>query len=379
VPWDGQTGVAPDAPVVVTLADADGISDGSVVIRVNGGIVAAVPSGSATLRTFTYTPLPFGYSENVTVTVDAADSLGAPMQTHTFSFTTMPASPTDVVPPYVASMSPGDGAADVPVNVTISVRVMDAASAIASTGLRLDYTPVSVVVHTNAPGDLLMTYRPSPDLQTNTIYTIRVDARDAAGNAMGTFAFGFRTGMEADRESPDAPAAFRILEDRGTEVLLTWSSVPDAVLYVLSCPELGNDWEIVVTGTSTTVPGLVADDGYEFRIRAEDSAGNRSSAATVVRGEPTPEGRRIPVSNGGGVVVPAGLSDLRIELRGLPADASEARLFEMAGRPVRTFDLTPVGDNSVLSLDSPAELAPGVYFVLVGEAAPAVYRLVIVR
>ena len=166
------------------------ITSQTVFLRQDGG---AVVSGSLQIvgTTVTFQPAAdlaanTAYTGTITTGVEdlAGNSLAAD---YTWSFTTT--SEVDVTPPQVLSVSPADGAQQVPLDAVIVVNYSEPITPF-EFGL-LDGRPVTVSFNSDYT---TVTLTPTAGLNPGVSYTASVQSRDAAGNQMPVpFVWSFST------------------------------------------------------------------------------------------------------------------------------------------------------------------------------------------
>jgi hypothetical protein len=111
---------------------------------------------------------------------------------------------TSSVPPTVTSTSPTNGATGVPPNSKISVTFSKAMNQASATGAFSAVPTINGSWAWNTQGTT-MTITPSPQMQTNTTYNVKIStaAKDLAGNAMvADYLFSFKTSQQADTTPP---------------------------------------------------------------------------------------------------------------------------------------------------------------------------------
>jgi methionine-rich copper-binding protein CopC len=126
------------------------------------------------------------------------------LSTYSWSFVTSPA--PDTVPPAVTSVSPSNNASGVPVNSTVSVTFSEPMSpgSISGATFLLHKGPTGVAGTVSYAGTTA-TFRPSSNLDFNTVYTATVTsgATDLSGNGLpSSYVWSFTTGPSADTTAP---------------------------------------------------------------------------------------------------------------------------------------------------------------------------------
>ena len=114
------------------------------------------------------------------------------------------------------------------------------------------------------------------NLLPGTLYQVKVEARDAAGNWSQPLTGEITT--PADVTAPTWPAGAALSTSAITEtaMTLTWGSATDDV-GVTGYKVTYNGQSVEVTGNTYTVTGLTAATVYTFKVEARDAAGNWSS------------------------------------------------------------------------------------------------------
>lgn len=120
-------------------------------------------------------------------------------------------------------------------------------------------------------------------LQPAGTYSIRVRARDAAGNWSGaSVAVSVTTSPVGDTSSPSVPTNLMLANLSGTAFTVNWTAASDNVGVTL--------YEVQVNGTTfgttptptMSIPGRTPGTSYSVRVRARDAAGNWSALSTAL-------------------------------------------------------------------------------------------------
>lgn len=141
----------------------------------------------------------------------------------------------------------------------------------------------------------------SKGLASNTWYTFKIRARDAAGNVSEEAGIEIKT---LDITPPTRPTKLTASEITRSSVYLSWSPSTDndrVVGYQIF--QGGNLLVGTSTGTKFRVTGLTSDNTYSFSVRARDADGNYSEKSI---------GLIIETSDGTPPTVPSGLSAEKI-------------------------------------------------------------------
>ena len=199
-PLNNAIGVPVNQKIAVTFSEAMSNTTTFTVTGVPGTFAYA---GS----TVTFTPnANLAYSTLYTGTITAANAKDLANNTlavnYTWSFTTGTA--PDIIKPTVTSVSPLNGAVNVPINQKISVlfsEAMDISTTFTVTGPG----PVTVT-GTFAYAGSTVTFTPDSDLTASTVYSVTItaaNAKDLALNTMlGDYSWSFTTGVGPDITKP---------------------------------------------------------------------------------------------------------------------------------------------------------------------------------
>ena len=304
VPAAGSSQVSPAADINVDFSepmDPATINSTTLQARVtNGDPIAGVVSYNATTRRATLVPsasLPNPASITATITTGAKDLAGnALASATTWTFTTR-----DDTPPSIVSTSPVNGATGVAPGAVVTITFnepMDPATINATTitlKTTVGSTPVSSVVtyDANTRSARLV---PNAVLTQNTNYTVDVSnaVKDAGGNALPAFSFGFRVGdTQAPTVVSTVPADLATNVATNATVSATCSeamtgSTINATTFTLRPTAGGANVAGTVayntttlTATFTPSAALAGGTSYTATIStgAQDAAGNPMTAA----------------------------------------------------------------------------------------------------
>ena len=209
-PESGTTGVARDVVVRVELSEAVNaltVDETSVYLQEYYGAVAETAVVvDASRRVILVTPLELlkaNTQYQLRLQSGVKDTAGNSLSTYYPTFTTGELS-GDTVPPEVMSLSPPEGALDVPVNARVMVRLSEAVD-------RLTVTPGTVRLETGGGAveasvslseqNRLVTLTPAQDLAVSTSHEIVLEGvRDISGNALARYTSSFWTGASSTRD-----------------------------------------------------------------------------------------------------------------------------------------------------------------------------------
>jgi len=238
-PPDGQVDVPVNARVLVTLSeplDIFSFNQSAVVLSVGGAPVAGVVSVNNTRNTLTFTP-----TDPLTVStvydVDVAgftDRVGNAVVPFNSSFTTPASTTADTTRPTVSSITPSNGATDVPANTTIVwtfSEVIDPLS-VTSGSLQVTISGLSgFVAGSYETVANVVTFTPLNSLPANALVRARAfsSIRDLVGNSLSGTPLSDFTISDAvvDTDSPFVelvtPADGTVDVGRNQDVVLTFN------------------------------------------------------------------------------------------------------------------------------------------------------------
>ncbi|HUQ17991.1 MAG TPA: Ig-like domain-containing protein [Gemmatimonadaceae bacterium] len=306
-PANGQVGVGTNPPITVTFSEAmdqNTINTSTITLRVTstGALVPGAVTYNATTHVATFTPnaplaVPVNYTIGVSTGVKdlAGNALAVAASS---SFTT-----ADLSAPTVTSTSPASGAANVPVNSTISAtfsKPMDQSTFTASTfqvKTTVGGAAVAGAFGYNAATNTV-TFTPSANLASQTAYTVTITTgvKDANGIAMAApFTWTFST---ADVTAPTAtvtsPTNGQSNVPTGTTITVTFSEPMDPATVSgaitvrntnTSAPVAGTVAYIAGSTVATFTPTVALANGTSYTVTvattAKDVAGNPLAAQVV--------------------------------------------------------------------------------------------------
>ncbi|NJM93271.1 MAG: hypothetical protein HC842_00185 [Cytophagales bacterium] len=180
-------------------------------------------------------------------------------------------------------------------------------------------------------------------LFANTLYSLNVVAKDAAGNVSAASNTVNFTTLSPDVTPPTVPANLQVTGTTSNAVSLSWTASTDNRGVDHYDIYQGNTFRTSVTGTSATVLGLNAQTSYTFKVLAVDINGNSSAFSNTVSATTT----SAPVSEN--------TNTIGIGFTG-PKDWEEAFIFADAMMSSRRWDSPagvdangwPRGDGSVI-------------------------------
>jgi len=271
---DTQAPTVPVSPHVTgqtttSIAVAWTASSDNVGVTSYGAYRGGLSVGSSSVTSFTFAGLACGTS--YPLGIDAADA--AANRSARAALTAQ----TAACPPPADTQAP-----TAPANLTVisvgqtSVGLSWSAATdnVAVAGYRLSKAGA-------ATGTTASTSATFSGLVCGTSYQFAVDAYDAAGNRSPQSTVQMSTSACPDRTPPSTPGGLVASSIGQTSVGLNWSASTDNTVVAgygvyRAGTQIGSS-----LSTSTTVSGLVCATSYSLGVDAVDSAGNRSTPATV--------------------------------------------------------------------------------------------------
>lgn len=189
-PANGANAVSVSSTILIVFSEGMNATSVNNAFLINGATPAGTTEWNGNAMTFT----PSSHFANdttyaCTVGAGATSLAGTNMSEYDWSFKTIMAAP------YVVSMSPSNGATDVPVSTSISVtfsQSMDTSSLIA----RINPSP-SAGTLVWSDSDTKLTFTPATDLAQDTTYTLTLNVKNTGGIYLETnFTGSFTTGSE---------------------------------------------------------------------------------------------------------------------------------------------------------------------------------------
>ncbi|HEX4955079.1 MAG TPA: Ig-like domain-containing protein [Thermoanaerobaculia bacterium] len=272
-PANGATGVARNAPVVLTFSeriDPNTITPASLTVTINatGAVVPGTIAVTSDVRRVTWTPaglLPVSTVLRVQANNDITDLAAQRLSFFTATFTTGPAA--DLQPPTVLTVAPTDGATNVAVNARVAVRLSEpvAVASVGTGSIVLSLAGVPVGGATSLSSDrLTLTFTPSALLATSSTYQVAVGGfTDRSGNPVVPLTTTFTTSASAtaDTTRPSVTAVSPLNGATGVPVstAITFSfgePIDPGTVTVDSMP-------LTVDGFSGVLPGTYAVAGAQ--------------------------------------------------------------------------------------------------------------------
>jgi Bacterial Ig-like domain/Fibronectin type III domain len=198
--------------------------------------------------------------------------------------------PPDTTAPTMLSSSPVSGSSNVSKQAALVIKFsepMQQNSVQASSSL-------PIVLGTGVWGDAsTVVFDPPGDWQLGSSYTLTVEGKDLAGNALtGTNTISFQTVAAPDTTPPNVPSNLKATAGEN-QYLLEWTANTESDLagYNVFLGESGDNVIssvfVAKPGISTTVTGLTNGKTYFFALDAQDTNGNHSPRSIV--GSVTPK------------------------------------------------------------------------------------------
>lgn len=192
-PLNGATEVSVSTPVSITYGEAISVLNAGL-IKINDVPVQNVTVNGSILELTPATPLTEFVNYKVTVGAGAIQGANSNPSTADFSFSfTTVAEGTVVNPPQVVSTNPLNGAAQMPVNATISITYNEAVSVVDKSLITLN----GQVVQDATTSGMVLTLVPSASLENSTSYIVVVGAGAVQGGkgnlTTGDLQFSFET------------------------------------------------------------------------------------------------------------------------------------------------------------------------------------------
>ena len=193
----------------------------------------------------------------------------------------------DGTAPYTEGHNPAKGATGVPVDTNIVVYVRDN-YALDPNSVEMTVDVVDVTSQLSltplALGNWLVTYNPPANLTFNHLYTITIDAEDAAGNVMTQDVYTFRT-EQAPVPDEEPPVISNVASSSITNnsATITWDTdeVSDSLVKYGTTSGTYTMQEsdaIDVTSHSVGLTGLNPNTTYYYVVNSTDPSGNSAES-----------------------------------------------------------------------------------------------------
>ncbi|MFH1097244.1 MAG: T9SS type A sorting domain-containing protein [Candidatus Desantisbacteria bacterium] len=203
-PTKNASNVSLNTSIVFHIKDSQsGVDSSSIKLQVNGVIATPTITGNTTDFTVSYKPSAnFGYSQVISIIINARDISGNAMPTDSYSFTTEKTL-DDTIPPYTNGHQPAKGAINVATNTTILIHIKDDGVGVNKDSIELlvNGTTVSPVI-SGTKTDYIVSYKPSTNFNYEQQVNIIVKAKDLSGNVMPTESYGFKIAAQSITSVP---------------------------------------------------------------------------------------------------------------------------------------------------------------------------------
>ena len=205
-----------------------------------------------------------------------------------------PTSPPDTTPPTMLSSLPASGSSGVSKTATLAITFSEAMQ---QNSVQLT-SNIPTILGASVWNDAsTVVFRPPGDWQLGSSYTLSIEGKDLAGNALtGTKTLSFQTVAVPDTIPPGTPSNVKATAGEN-QFQLTWDANTEADLAGYNV-FLGDTASNIVSSVfvakpavSTTITGLTNGKTYFLALDAQDLSGNhssRSSTASVTPKDVTP-------------------------------------------------------------------------------------------
>ena len=295
-PSNGAAGVATNTSISATFSETmDPSTIDTTTFMISGGATGTVTySGQIT----TFTPsasLSPSTTYTATITTGVRNSIGIPLSSnYSWSFTT--GSSSDTTPPTVSSVSPANGATNVPAGTASGIITIIFSEAMASSSLTTSTITLSpnpgYSVNYSGGGSTTATVVPTT-FSLNTTYTVTVTTgvKDSAGNAMASaYSWSFTTEGGADTTPPGvsstSPSSGATGVATNTSISVTFNEAMDSSTittstFTISGGVTGSVSYSAQTATFTPSASLSPSTTYTATITTgvKDSAGNAMTSS----------------------------------------------------------------------------------------------------
>ena len=156
-------------------------------------------SGNANEYDITILPgQPFGYDQEVDVTIDCDDLSGWHLPTDSYRFFTI----ADIDPPFTDLWNPTPDSLGVPVDTDVTFHIYDLGEGVDLSSILVQVQGVNYYSghpgfsYSGSANDYLITIDPANDFEYAEIVAVNIDATDQANNTMETFSYSFTCGLD---------------------------------------------------------------------------------------------------------------------------------------------------------------------------------------
>lgn len=201
----------------------------------------------------------------------------------------------DTTPPTIASSIPSTGTADVAASTKLAIVFSEAMNPASVQVNPTPATPLGTAVWNDSK---TVVYSPPGGWQLGTSYTLSVEGKDVAGNALsGTKTIAFQTVPPPDNTPPTTPTGVKATVGDG-EFFVDWNPNPEPDLagYTLYFGAAADSLVPAVFVEKPTalakITGLENGKTYFYAVDAQDTSGNHSPKSSV--GTATPKDMNPP-------------------------------------------------------------------------------------
>lgn len=190
----------------------------------------------------------------------------------------------DTTPPTIASSIPANGASDIAPSAKLSIVFSEAMD---QSSVKVVPTPATDLGTAVWNDSKTVVYTPPSGWQVGTHYTLTVEGKDLAGNALtGNKTIAFQTMPPPDSTPPATPTGVKATAGDG-EFFVEWNPnlEPDLAGYTLyvgtAADALLPTLFVEKPATLAKVTGLENGKAYFYAVDAQDTSGNRSAKSSV--------------------------------------------------------------------------------------------------
>lgn len=294
-PANGDSSIATNAVIMLEFNEPLSVVDVANQIQVSSGgqLVPGSIALSDSNRRVTFTPaVPLDATSFITVTVGAGiTDLGGNLIDNPGSFSFQTGTDVDATQPTVVSISPANGAVNVPVNAAVQLQFNKPVSALTVNGLSLQVVPqdlsqgggapvrkarlLAAASPSGPPGSLAgtitvaadgltATFVPSAPLAPGTAYFILTngDLLDLEGNSFGFFLTGFTTGVASQTTGP----MVTLVSPQNGDTNVPVNPRVVAQLNEAVAPATVGNNAIVVAAGGVSVPGAITTSADQAQV-----------------------------------------------------------------------------------------------------------------